>query len=348
MSASADVASRKRVVSGTRLRDANGDNYAPGVFAGRFRLERPIAFGRVCDVLAGWHLSLDEPVAVKVLREEHWNRPQIEALFLHEARTGARLRGRHVARVLDFGRSELGGPFMVTEFLEGTSVRALLDSVGPLPLEYAVRLFVAIAEAVASIHAQGLVHRDLRPSNLFLADERGLGQCLKVLDLRLALPDGVIPERAVGAFGSPHYMAPEQMKGAAVDTRADVWSLGVVLYELLTGRLPFQGDTIAEACRSVEAHPPAPPSRFRPEIPRELDRLVLRCLMSPRQLRFASAHELSLAARRLLPDGESSTARLRPVRWARSTQSYLLSHIRRLGERLTHGRSVVTSLFLGR
>lgn len=266
----------------------------------RFRVDRLIAEGGMGSVFRGWHLSLNQPIAIKVLNEVYWNHSLIEALFLQEARLGARLRGSHVPRVLDFGRWDVGGPYIVSELLDGTDLRALLRDTrnADTTVESILHLFLSICDAVGSVHAQGVVHRDLKPSNLFLATEAGLGRCVKVLDFGIAKPpDGTDPFLAKDlGGGSPAYVAPEQLKApSAVDFRADIWSLGVVLYEMLTGEPPFVGETNREILMQVLANDVEPPSRRRLEVSTKLDQIVLSCLSTRPEQRPASVDALKMA-----------------------------------------------------
>lgn len=285
--------------SGLRLRAAP-ESQTPFPFAGRFRLGGLLARGTTASVYRGWHLGLDQPIAIKVLHEQYWNDSKVEARFLEEARLGASLRGPHVARVLDFGRSERGGPFIVSELLEGVNLRALLNSVGTLSVDYVVLLFAWICEAVESLHAQGIVHGNLTTGNLFLAVERGLGQSLKVMDFGTAVRDVGKRDRGVAALGAPRYLSPEQLQSGTMDTRSDIWSLGIVLYELLTLTTPFAGESADEVAKSITEGTLVPPSRHRPDVSASVDRLVLRCLARPRELRPPSAAELQQAALQLL------------------------------------------------
>jgi eukaryotic-like serine/threonine-protein kinase len=273
------------------------------ILAGRFRFDGPLAQGGMGDVFRGWHLSLDLPVAIKVLRKEYWGHPEVEALFEQEARVGARLRGPHVPHVFDFGRADGAGPFIVTELLDGIDVRTLLDRTATLAIDSVLRLFVGMCDAIGSVHAQGVVHRDVKPGNLFLATDSQGGTHLKLLDFGIAkLID--VPDESTGAdfgVGSPIYMSPEQARSPnAVDARADIWSLGIVLYEMLAGRPPVFGGQFAAP--EPDADPPfVPPSRSRPGVTAELDQLVLSCLHRRRDLRAPTVDELREVARRLAP-----------------------------------------------
>ena len=233
----------------------------PGSVIGRkFRLEEQIAEGGMGIVYRGWHVVLDQPIAIKVVRPEYAHHPEAVARFLNEARAIARLRGVHFARVLDIGRIENGPPYMVLDYLEGRDLRALLETEGPLELERAVNYVLQACEAMAEAHAIGVIHRDLKPENFFLSElpqlseSRG-NELLKVLDFgiakRLAVEGRSYTLRGQG-LGSPNFMAPEQISAPdKTDARADIWSLGVVLFELLTNQVPFAGETLPVTCTSA-------------------------------------------------------------------------------------------------
>ena len=245
----------------------------------------------------GWHVLLERPIAIKVLRASYANDREAILRFMQEARTGARLYGPHVARVLDVGCLRNGLPFMVMELLEGSDLHEVLYTAGPLPLGDAQRLALEACEGLAMAHAEGVVHRDLKPANLFVTQERNRAT-LKILDFGVSkLTDAKHALTLEGQnLGSPHYMAPEQMLAPAeVDGRADIWSLGVVLYELLTGQVPFDGPTFRSTCVAVRDAEPAAPSTLRPDLPTSWDRVILRCLEKVPANRFATIEGLRQA-----------------------------------------------------
>jgi serine/threonine-protein kinase len=273
---------------------------APGSLIGRkYRIDGRLAEGGMGIVYRGWHVVLDQPIAIKVVRPEYAHHPEAVARFLNEARAIAQMRGAHVARVLDTGRIENGPPYMVLEYLEGHDLRTLLDVNGPLELEGAVDYVLQACEAMAEAHAVGVIHRDLKPENLFLSVQPDGSELLKVLDFgiskRLAAA-GRSYTLEGQSLGSPHYMAPEQMASPnKVDARADVWSLGVVLFELLTNQVPFAGETLPVACVKVLCDAPISLRSLRPELPAELDAVIQRCLQKHPNERFASVLELAEA-----------------------------------------------------
>lgn len=283
---------------GAELPSTKSAELSPGSVIGRkYRLDGRIAEGGMGIVFRGWHVVLEQPIAIKVVRPEYSHHPEAVARFLNEARAIARLRGIHVARVLDTGRIENGPPYMVLEYLEGRDLRTLLESEGPLELERAVDYVLQICEAMAEAHSLGVIHRDLKPENLFLTQQPDGSELLKVLDFgiskRLAA-EGRSYTLQGQSLGSPHYMAPEQMSSPdKVDARADVWSLGVVLFELLTNQVPFAGETLPVACVKVLCDDPVSLRAMRPDVPAEVENVIRRCLQKHPEERFPSVRELA-------------------------------------------------------
>ncbi len=251
--------------------------------AGKYRVERVLGTGGMGTVLAVTHLDLQEIRAIKLMHPMHLENAHAIERFLREARVISRLKNDHIPRLYDVGRLESGAPYMVMEVLEGKDLRHLIKERGPLPVHEAVQYLLQTCEAVAEAHASGIVHRDLKPANLFLTFRADGTPCIKVLDFGISkllepTPDGGDMTKTLDVLGSLHYMAPEQLRSSRyVDPRADIWSLGVILYRMLTGRLPFQGDTPLGYIMALRgtAHPPR---AFRSSMPKELDAVVMRCL----------------------------------------------------------------------
>ncbi len=215
------------------------------VVAGKYRIERQIGSGGMGVVMAARHLQLGEPVALKFVTESRGSDKEAMSRMMREARATFRLRSQHTVRVLDVGELPSGPLYIVMELLEGRDLRAELRARGPLPESEVVRYALQACESLEEAHALGIVHRDLKPHNMFLAKSTR-GTVLKILDFGMSKLDPEQFDAEVGpltrpetALGTPRYMAPEQWKSAtAVDARADVWALGVVMYELLTGEAP--------------------------------------------------------------------------------------------------------------
>jgi len=278
--------------------------------SGKYRVERLLGMGGMGVVVQATHLELDRNVALKFLLDEAGALPHVAARFAREARAAARIQSEHVARVLDVGTLENGAPYIVMEYLEGEDLQRLMERRGRLPIVEAVDYLLEACEAVAEAHSLGIVHRDLKPANLFLSRLPSGERLVKVLDfgisrLQVSAEDPRLTSTAA-VFGSPLYMSPEQMASAAsVDERSDVWSLGVSLYELLTGCHAFAGETKGALIAAVLSETPKPPSLYRPELPRELDRAILRCLEKEPALRFANVAGLAAA---LSPFGSARSA----------------------------------------
>jgi serine/threonine protein kinase len=272
------------------------------ILAGKYRVERVLGAGGMGVVVAAHHIPLDERVALKFLLPEAVGNSDAIARFTREARAAVKIKSEHVARIIDVGTLANGAPFIVMEYLDGGDLAAWLKQRGVLPIEQAVDFVLQACVAVADAHALGIVHRDLKPANLFCV-RRSDGQLsIKVLDFgiskmidrnRLASGPGT---RTAAVMGSPLYMSPEQMRSAKdVDAQTDLWALGVILFELMTGRAPFLGDTVTELAIKV-AHEPAPAIRtFRPDVPIGLEAVVSRCLQKDRRQRYGNVAELAVA-----------------------------------------------------
>ena len=278
----------------------------PGTtLADKYRIEKLIGVGGMGIVWKATQLDLDRPVAIKVVREDLPDQKLVGERAYHEARASARLRSDHVVRVLDLGRTDAGTPFIVLEYLEGRDLYDLLNSRdAPLPVSEAVDVLLEACEGLAEAHALGIVHRDLKPENLFIARRTDGTAILKILDFgiskQLRVTGRALTTQST-AIGSPQYMSPEQMRGAHdIDQRADIWSLGATLYELLVGAPPFKADTIPSVCTLVLESEPVPPRSLRHSLPEGLEHVILKCLEKRREDRYQSVKELAEA---LLPFG---------------------------------------------
>jgi eukaryotic-like serine/threonine-protein kinase len=281
------------------------------VIAGKYVIDRVIGQGGVGIVLSAKHRELDEHVAIKFLRPEVQEKPEIVERFAREARALVRIKSEYAARVYDVGVVAGRGPYLVMEYLEGKNLADLLAASGPLPVKRAVEYVMQTCEALAWAHGAGIVHRDIKPENLFLACRADGTELVKVLDFGIskyalaggALEDEPPPVQTRELLGSPLYMSPEQIRGArSVDHRTDIWSLGIVLYELMTGRNPFEGETVPAICGAVLEHEPPPLVKYMSNPAPGLQDVVNRCLQKDSTKRFQNVAELSVA---LLPYGPS-------------------------------------------
>jgi len=291
---------------------ALGQKIQPGeVLAGKYRLDRIVATGGMGVIVQAHHLALDETVAIKFLNPGEGLKEESLVRFEREARASFKLQGEHACRVYDVGRhDEL--PYMVMEYLEGQDLGYLLEDQIPHATADAVDFILQATEAVAEAHAHGIVHRDLKPENIFLARRPDGRTSIKVLDFGLSkLHDGAGGrERAVTRtqqiMGTPEYMSPEQwMSARDVGPTSDQWSLGVILYELLTGRQPFHEDNFARLCARVLRGEIEPIRTYRGDVPVALEAAVLRALTKDPEGRFP---HLGAFARAIAPFGHQREA----------------------------------------
>ncbi len=232
----------------------------PGeLIGGKFIVETVLGVGGMGVVVSARHVQLGQTVAIKFLRRGALTNPEAVNRFLREARASVGLQSAHVVRVMDVGTMDDGLPYMVMEHLSGTDLGQSLEARGLLPVEEAVDCLMQAMDAVAEAHSVGIVHRDLKPSNLFLSLRPDGSSLVKVLDFGISKAvDGAGPPANLTAttmvLGSPLYMSPEQVRSTkSVDTRTDVWALGVILYELVTGLPPFEADTVTGLCAKIVA-----------------------------------------------------------------------------------------------
>jgi serine/threonine-protein kinase len=296
----------------------------PGVgdtIAGKYKITKLLGKGGMGVVYLARHEMLRQNVAIKMVLPEVAQDPVFVARFMNEARASAGIRNEHVAQVLDVAMFDNGAPYMVLEYLDGKDLSDVLpEAEGNLPIETAVDWILEALEAVAQAHALGIVHRDLKPSNLFLAKRQDGSSVIKVLDFGISKatnPADIKEDAAVTStqtlLGSPAYMSPEQIRSSKhVDARADIWSMGVILYKLLTKAEPFVGDNFGALFAAIFSDEVLRVRQHRPEVPEALDDVVFRCLARERERRYQNVGEL---ARALAPfasaEGRSSIERVR-------------------------------------
>ncbi|NUP05877.1 MAG: protein kinase [Polyangiaceae bacterium] len=267
------------------------------LIVGRYELSELLGRGGMGEVYAARHLDTGEEAAIKLLRPELLDAPEIVARFEREAALTSALRGPHAVRVLDFGVDESGPPYIAMERLRGIDLAQLLDKGGRLAIGDAVHWLLQACEAMAEAHDAGVIHRDLKPANLFIATTPS-GPILKVLDFgisRLRDADTRLT-MTQNTIGTPVYMSPEQAKNSrSVDARSDIWSLGVILYELVTNAIPFDGDSPTAIAINACTVPPTPPTCWRPDLPVELEAVILKALEKDPAQRFGNVRELAAA-----------------------------------------------------
>jgi serine/threonine protein kinase len=276
------------------------------ILAGKYRVDRVLGVGGMGVVVAAHHLELDDKVAIKFLLPETLGNAEAVARFAREARAAVKIKSEHVARVSDVGKLENGAPYMVMEHLEGSDLSGWLTERGALPIDQAVEFVLQASEAIAEAHSLGIVHRDLKPANLFVIRRPDGGMSIKVLDFGISKMTSLGGSSGDGSMtktstmmGSPIYMSPEQIQSSKdVDSRGDIWALGVILYELITGSAPFGGEHMAELIYRIISGVPPRMQAYRPEVPPGLEAVILHCLEKDRNRRFSSVAEFANA---LLP-----------------------------------------------
>ncbi|HZO14335.1 MAG TPA: serine/threonine-protein kinase, partial [Polyangiaceae bacterium] len=277
---------------------------ADAIVAGKYRLLRQLGQGGMGVVWEAHHLGLDTEVAVKFIRPERVAvDPALLARFEREARAAARIAHPHVVQMIDYGDVE-GVPYIVMERLRGFSLAELLERGGRLSLATAKSLVQQIGSALESAHERGIVHRDIKPHNIFITEgSKGYPLFVKVLDFGVAktLGETQVPEASAltetgTVIGSPPYMSPEQLEGQRdVDLRSDLWSLGIIVYEVLTGTQPFRGTSFVSVGAAVLKGKYRPACELRPDLPESIDHWLAKALCLDREGRFQSARELVTA-----------------------------------------------------
>jgi serine/threonine-protein kinase len=273
------------------------------VVDGKYRIERLIGEGAMGCVYRAHHLVLGHSVAIKLLREAA-ETEEVRTRFVREGRATMALRSDHVVRVFDMGVLPSSTPYMVLELLEGTDLRSLLSTRGALEVPEAVDYVLQVCEALAEAHLNGIVHRDIKPQNLFLTRRPNGAPCVKLLDFGVSKMEERSPSSheltmSQVMLGSPVFASPEQIRDSSkVDARTDVWSLAVVLYMLVGGGRPFDGADLPALCASIMVDAPRPLSSRCPAVPTELEAVIFRGFEKSREKRTPNVAEL---ARQLAP-----------------------------------------------
>ncbi|WP_437600898.1 serine/threonine-protein kinase [Sorangium sp. So ce590] len=267
------------------------------ILAGKFRLERELSHGGMGSIWVAQHVQLDTLVAVKFMRDVYSELPVLRARFEREARAAAQLKSPHIVQVHDFGFED-EVPYLVMELLQGEDLNKRLQRCGRLSLPETLHIIVQAGKALRSVHEAGFVHRDLKPANFFLARIDGEdGEIVKLLDFGIAKDVSAALASDISAtgevMGSPNYMSPEQFYGERdVDARSDLWSLGVILFKMLTGQLPFPGDAIGRVVTKVILGAVPSARKIAPDLPSGIDAFFLRALARDRDKRFQNVREM--------------------------------------------------------
>src|ERR671924_341892 len=266
---------------------AVSDTLLNTLFDGRYRILRKLGTGGMANVYLAEDEVLGRRVAIKILNDRHAGDDQFVERFRREAKNAASLSHPNIVSIYDRGEAE-GTYYIAMEYLDGRSLKELIVARGPAPVNVAIDYARQILAAIRFAHRHGIVHRDIKPHNV-LVDGEGR---LKVTDFGIARAGASQMTEAGSIIGTAQYLSPEQAKGAPVDQTSDLYSLGVLLYELVTGTVPFTGSTPLEIAMKHLSEIPAPPSHHQPDIPRELDKVVLRALAKDPDDRYQTADEM--------------------------------------------------------
>jgi len=305
-------------------RIANQDAIRRGtILSGKLRVERVVGQGSMGIVLEATDLQLQRRVAVKIMAPGRAGDHDARKRFLREARAAGRLSSEHVTRLIELGELDDGTPFLVMEYLVGSTLEQLLVRDGPPSIDVAVDWVLQALEGVAEAHRAGLVHRDLKPENLFLCERPGRPPIVKVLDfgtVKDLVTKGTKLTRTGSTMGSPAYMPPEQVRAEDIDQRADVWAMGVTLYELISGHLPFGGESVMQTLAAILRDDPVPLQHRRPSVPSELGAIVTCALSKNPAGRYASANELLAALASVRATMPRTTTVTKTVQMGRNLQ----------------------------
>lgn len=285
------------------------DAFIGQIVAKNFRIEKLLGVGGMGKVYKARQLSLDKDVVIKILHDHFRDDPQLVQRFQREARAASRLNHPNSIQVIDFGQDDNGVLFMAIEFLNGRDLFGILKEDGPLSAERLAKMMIQVCSALAEAHAQNVIHRDLKPENIMIVDHRGT-EHVKVLDFGIAKiqdPDetpGQALTQAGMVCGTPEYMSPEQARGLKLDHRSDLYALGVVCYQLVTGELPFTADSpIGIVTKHILEEPEPPAARFpNLNIPPALEQLIMKSMAKDADARFATATEMGTAFEDMLKE----------------------------------------------
>ena len=285
--------------------DEEGDGKDPYIgttFDHRYKIEELLGEGGMGFVYRARHKVIGKKVAIKVLRADLARDKEITDRFQQEARAASSIGNPHIIDISDFGDLPDGSTYFVMEFLDGRSLANLIDSKLPLTVERICHIAAQIADGLAAAHASGIVHRDLKPDNIFLVGRGSDKDFVKILDFGIAKVTGDASAKLTKAgavFGTPHYMSPEQAAGSPIDHRTDIYSLGVILYEMMSGQLPFNADNFMGILTQHMYKAPVPiralvpvPDRPNVECPPTLEAVILKCMSKKPEQRYQSMEEL--------------------------------------------------------
>lgn len=282
---------------------------------GKYRIIRALGAGAMGVVYEAHHLGIERKLALKVLHPDVTENVEVLERFKREARITGKLGHENIIEITDTGLTPTGSPYLVMEYLDGRSLDQAITDDGPFSAEKSIEILAHVLDALSAVHAAGVIHRDLKPDNIFLAEQGRPGKprtVVKLLDFGISKPldTSLGPSTLTKTgmvLGTPYYMAPEQVRGKELDPRADVYATGVILYEMLTGELPFDGDSFGDLFAAILQDRPTKPSKLVPEIPAKLDRIVLKAFARAKKDRYDSADDFMWALAPFGPPGLITT-----------------------------------------
>lgn len=279
-----------RVVGG----EAQDDKLVGTTIDGRYEVESILGEGGMGLVYKARHIVLNKPLAIKVLRPDVSRDEEIITRFRQEAQSASAIGNQHIIDISDFGVLPDGSTYFVMEYLDGTDLTGAIEDSGPLDPVRTVHIAKQLCQALGAAHDAGIVHRDLKPDNIYLIRRGGDSNFVKVLDFGIAKVGGTSSKltRAGQVFGTPHYMSPEQCAGSGVDHRTDIYALGIILYEMTTGDVPFDADNLMGILTKHLYEEPVRPRERNPEIPEDLEMVILKAIAKQADARYQTMYEL--------------------------------------------------------